>query len=92
MTTKINPPTLKSDSPYTEWKSRPQMWKTVCGYAKKDQVIIVLLQSLNENKKAEKAVSKLTVTNLNVDDKLEKLLEKLDSTFKMKKTQESYNV
>ena len=48
--------------------------------------------SLNENKKAEKAGSKLTVTDLNVDDGLEKLLEKLDSTFKTEKTQESYNV
>ena len=49
------------------------------------------MQSLNENKKAEKAVSKLTVTNLNVDDGLKKLLEKLDSTFETEKTQESYN-
>ena len=68
------------------------MWRTVCGYAKKEQTTVVLLQFLNENKKAEKAVSKLTVTDLNVDDGLENLLEKLDSTFKMEKTQESYNV
>ena len=68
------------------------MWRTVCGYAKKEQTTVVLLQFLNENKKAEKAVSKLTVTDLNVDDGLENLLEKLDSTFKTEKTQESYNV
>ena len=68
------------------------MWRTVCGYAKKEQTTVVLLQFLNENKKAEKAVSKLTVTDLNVDDGLENLLEKLYSTFKMEKTQESYNV
>ena len=47
---------------------------------------------MNENKKAEKVVSKLTVTDLNVDDGLEKLLEKLDSTFKTEETQESHNV
>ena len=47
---------------------------------------------MNENKKAEKVVPKLTVTDLNVDDGLEKLLEKLDSTFKTEKTQESHNV
>ena len=40
-------------------------------------------------KKAKKAVSKLTVTDLNVDDGLQKLLEKLNSTFKTEKTQES---
>ena len=68
------------------------MWRVVCGSAKKEQAIIVLLQSLNENKKAEKAGSKLTVTDLNVDDGLEKLLEKLDSTFKLEKTQKSNNV
>ena len=43
-------------------------------------------------KKAEKAVAKLTVADLNVDDGLQKLLEKLDSTFKTEKTQESENV
>ena len=40
-------------------------------------------------KKAEKAVAKLTVADLNVGDGLQKLLEKLDSTFKTEKTQES---
>lgn len=43
-------------------------------------------------KKAKKAVSKLTVTDLNVDGGLEKLLQKLDSIFKTEKMQESYNV
>ena len=57
-----------------------------CGYAKKEQAIIVLLQSLNENQKAEKAVSKLAVTDLNVDGGLEKLLEKLDSILQTEKT------
>ena len=66
---------LKNDTSYTEWKNRLQMWRTVYGYPKKEQPI-ALLQSLNENKKAEKAVSKLTVTDLNVNDGLEKLLEK----------------
>ena len=40
------------------------MWRIVRGYRKKEHVIIVLLQSLNENKKVEKAVSKLKVTDL----------------------------
>ena len=67
MATKITPPKLKSNTPYTEWKNRLQMWRTVYGYTKKKQAI-VLLQFLNANKKAEKAVSKLIVTDLNVDD------------------------
>ena len=92
MTTKITPLKLKSNTSFTKWKNRLRMWRTVCGSAKKEQAIIVLLQSLNENQKAEKAGSKLTVTDLNADDGLEKLLQKLDSTFKIRKTQESYNV
>ena len=68
--------------------NRLQMWRTACGYANKEQAI-VLLKSLNENKKAEKAV---TTTAFNVDDGLEKLLEKLESTFEMQKMQESYSV
>ena len=63
---------LKNDTSSTEWKNRLQMWRTVYGYPKREQAI-ALLQSLKENKKAEKAVSKLTVTDLNVDDGLEKL-------------------
>ena len=86
MTTKITQPKLKSDTPYTEWKNRLQMWRTVYGYDKKEQAITVLRQSLNQNKKGEKAVSKLTVTDLNVDDGLEKLLEQLGSTFKKEKS------
>ena len=66
------------------------MWRTVCGYDKKEQAI-VLLQSLNENKKAEEALSKLTVTDLNADNRLEKLLKKLKSTFKTETKQELYN-
>ena len=51
-----------------------------------------MLQSLNENKKAEKAVSKLKVMDLNVDDGFDKLIAKLNETFKTEKTQVLYNV
>ena len=40
------------------------MWRIIRGYEKKEQAITVLLQYLNENKKVEKAVSKLKVTDL----------------------------
>ena len=63
------------------------MQHIVCSYEKKEQAIIVLLQSLNENKKAEKAVSKSKVTNLNVDNGFDKLIAKLNETFKTEKTQ-----
>ena len=48
---------------------------------KKEQAIIVWLESLDNNVKAEKAVDQLTVTELNVDNGMEALLNKLDSVF-----------
>ena len=51
-----------------------------------------MLQSLNEHKKTEKTVSELKVTDLNVDDGFDKLIAKIDKTFKTEKTQDSYNV
>ena len=92
MAAKIAPSKLKNDTSYSEWKNKLDMWRIVYGYKKKEQAIITLLQSLNENKKAEKAVSNLKVTDLNVDDGFDKLIAKLDETFKTEKTQESYNV
>ena len=68
MAAKIAPSKLKNDTSYSEWKNKLDMWRIVCGYKKKEQAIIALLQSLNENKNAEKAVSNLKVTDLNVDD------------------------
>ena len=89
---KIAPPKLKNDTSYSEWKNKLDIWHIVCCYKKKEQAIIVLLQSLNEHKKTEKIVSELKVTDLNVDDGFDKLIAKLDKTFKTEKTQESYNV
>ena len=57
------------------------MWKLVCNVDVKEQGIIVLLQSLNGNKKAEKAVSNLTAEMLYNNDDLNILLEKLDAIF-----------
>ena len=94
MAAKIAPPKLKNDTSYSEWKIKLDMWRIIRGYEKKEQAITVLLQYLNENKKVEKAVSKLKVADLNVDDGFvfDKLIAKLDETFKSEKTQESYNV
>ena len=78
---------MKNDTSHSKWKNKLDMYHIVCSYEKKEQAIIVLLQSLNENKKPEKAVSKLKVTDLNVDDGFDKLIAKLNETFKTEKTQ-----
>ena len=53
----------------------------VCSIPPKGQGIIVLLQRIADNKKAEKAVSSLTVHDLNRETELDVLIEKLDNAF-----------
>ena len=60
------------------------------GLVKKEQRIIVLLQSLSENWKAKKAVSTLMLKDLNKDDWFNILLNKLDEKFKTEQTQDLY--
>ena len=48
---------------------------------KKEQAIAVLLESLDNNTKPEKAVSEFTATELNLDGGMELLIAKFDSLF-----------
>ena len=75
------PPIFSKEVHYQVWKNKLEMWKIVCGIPIKEHRIIVLLQSLVDNKKAEKAVSTLTALDLNGDSGLDILIKKLDSTF-----------
>ena len=86
---KIPLPKLKVESSYAEWKNELLMWILVCGCVKKEQGIIVLLQSLSENQKAKKAVSTLMLT-LRYTHVNFILLNKLDELFKTEQTQDSY--
>ena len=53
------------------------MWKVKCGIPVKEQGIILLLQSIIDNKKAEKAISTLITQDLNRDRGLNILIDKL---------------
>ena len=67
------------------------MWTLACGVEKKEQGIIVLLQSLCNNKKAKKTVSNLTATELHNDNGLNLLLTNLDSAFQSEDIEDAYN-
>ena len=54
--------------------------------------IIVLLQSIVDNKKVEKAVSTLTVHNLNRETGLDVLIEKRDDAFKVEIFEDNYSI
>ena len=88
MTSKKTPP--KFFTPYKEWKEKLLMWKCLATVALKEQAILVRLTCFEENITAERAVSKLTCTELNTDTGLDKLLEVLDETFAADVNDESY--
>ena len=88
-TKRLAPPRLTEDLGYRSWKNKIQMWKLVCGVDKKEQGIIILLQSLNGNKKAEKAVANLTADTL-FNNGLNIILEKLDAVFQSEEVEDAY--
>ena len=51
---KKNPPRFNQDISYKSWKNKIEMWQLVTSIEKKEQGIIVLLESLEGNSKAEK--------------------------------------
>ena len=59
------------------------MWKIVTAIPKEQQAIIVLLELLARNAKAEKALSELTATDVNNENGLKLLIEKLESIWKL---------
>ena len=67
------------------------MWQLVTSVKKEEQAIIVLLESLDCNSKAEKAVSELTVNELNTSDGMNILFGKLDIVFQSETIDEAYN-
>ena len=67
------------------------MWTLVTNVPKKEQAIVVLLEALEGNQKAETAVSNLTATQLNVDDGLKVLLDKLDIAFHAETMDDAYS-
>ena len=89
---KVAPPLLSKNMSYKYWKSRIQMWEVVCSTPKYEQGIIVLLQSLTGNKKAEKDVSTLTITNLHTDTGLRALIAKLDNLFQDEVAENAYSI
>ena len=68
------------------------MWALETSIAIKDQTIVVLLEDLDENIKAKRAVSELTASNLNEDTGLKLLLDKLHLTFGAENVDDAYSV
>lgn len=69
-------PQLEED--YEDWKFRLLLWRTVCGIEKKYQASHVYLTLKN---KAREAIRGITIEELQQDNGIELLLEKLDKVF-----------
>lgn len=57
------------------------MWQLVTSVPKNEQDITVWLESLSSNVKVEKAIDQFTATDLNADDGMKTLLNKLHNVF-----------
>ena len=90
MSGKKTPPP-KFYTPYAEWRDELLMWKLLKYYDNKEQGLVVCLQALQDNLQAKQAVSRLSATQLNAEDGLDKLLECLDDAFKEEKHDEEHH-
>ena len=64
---KTTPPKFKEGISYKSWGNKIQMGQLVTSIDKREQAIVVLLESLDNNIKAEKVVSEFTATEHNSD-------------------------
>ena len=68
------------------------MWKLLTSIQAKEPGIVRLLESIDGNAKTKKAVSELTAAELNVENGLNLLLEKLDKVFQEETIDEAYKL
>ena len=85
-------PVFAENMLYKIWKNKIDIRKLVTSVEAKEQGIFALLDSLDGNAKTEKAVSELTAAELNVENGLNFLLEKLNKVFQEETIDEAYNV
>ena len=90
-TKRVVPPIFSNDVTYKFWKNRIEMWTVISGVPQNEQGILVLLQSLTGNKKAEKAVSTLTTADLHKETGLKILIHKLDDAFQDEEAENAYS-
>ena len=89
---KKTPPKFLEGVSHKNWKNEIDMWKIATAIPKEQQAIIVILESLEGNAKAEKAVSELTATDVNNENGMKLLIEKLSKVFESDKINEAYLV
>ena len=87
---KKTPPKFHSNIFYKTWTNKHEMWQKVTTLSKSQQAIIALLEALDGNVKAEKAVKNVTAHDTNNDNGVNFLNKKLNSVFKSEKIDNAY--
>lgn len=82
-----NPPTFDEGKPYESWKNEVEMWIRVTELSKKKQALAV---ALGLTGRAREAAMEIPVTDLNEDNGMTKLLEKLDGLFLVEEKDRTY--
>ena len=67
-----------------------QIWQLVTSIPKSEQGIVILLESLEHDVKAQKTACDFTINELNSDEGMKILMNKLDSIFQNETTDEAY--
>ena len=68
------------------------MWELITSVPKKEQGIIVLLEALEGNAKAEKVLADIKANELNVENGLKFITDKLDKIFLEETPDEAYKI
>ena len=87
---KKTPPKFHPNMSYKTWTNKLEMWQKVTTLPKSEQAITVLLEAFDGNIKAEMAVENITAHDINNDNGLNFLIEKLNYVFKGEKIDDAY--
>ena len=82
-----DPPALRDEDKYEEWKNDINVWKLFTNLEKKKQGAAVYLSLQG---RARECARDLTTQELGADDGVEKLITKLDALFEADKNTRSY--
>nr|CAB3262905.1 uncharacterized protein LOC100184952 [Phallusia mammillata] len=83
------PPRFGDGTAYSSWRNKVEMWQLVTAVPRKEQAILVV-ESLEGNAKADRAVSVLRTNFLHHENGMERLLTHMDAVFETEKVDEAY--
>ena len=87
---KKTPPKFHPNMSYKTWTNKLEMWQKVTTLPKSEQAITVLLEAFDGNIKAEMVVENITAHDINNDNGINFLIEKLNYVFKSEKIDDAY--